>query len=198
MAMNEPNAENLTESLLFLAGKPLSIKKIAEITKQSPKAVEEAAESLMKKYNTEEYGIHIMKTSSGYQMATSPAVSYITKQFIKSELTGELTKPALESLTIIAYCGPISKAEIEHIRGVNCSLILRNLLIKGLVESREDRKKMTTVYQITFDFLQFLGIHAVEELPDYERLRNHQHITALMATRPAETQQQEPPAGQQK
>ncbi|MFA6909060.1 MAG: SMC-Scp complex subunit ScpB [Patescibacteria group bacterium] len=179
------------ESLLFLAGKPLSVNKIAEITQQSVEKVKEVAEALMKEYNDSDRGINIMKTASSYQMATSPDTADIAKEFIKSELTGELTKPALEALTIIAYCGPITKAELEHIRGVNCSLILRNLLIKGLIESNEDRKKMASVYQVTFELLQFLGVRSVEELPDYERLRSHEHITALMEKQ-MEKQQQSP------
>ncbi len=185
MPKDPAQTERLVESLLFLAGRALSVKRMAEITKLPSKDVEQAAESLLATYNSSGRGVHIMKTGSQYQMATSPDTSHIVKEFIKSELTGELTKPSLETLTIIAYCGPISKAELEQIRGVNCSLILRNLLIKGLIESREDRKKMTSVYQMTFDFLQFLGISRAEELPDYERLRNHENITKVLEAQQA-------------
>lgn len=188
MSKDPLHAQRLVESLLFLAGRPLSVKRMAEITQLSVKEVESAAEVLMQAYSVPERGVSIMKVGSHYQMATSAETSHIVKEFIKSELAGELTKPSLETLTIIAYCGPIAKAELEHIRGVNCSLILRNLLIKGLVESREDRTKMTTVYQVTFEFLQFLGITRAEDLPDYERLRNHEHITKVIEAQRAEAQ----------
>lgn len=180
MAQNSAQISTLVESLLFLAGKPLSVNKMAEITGYSTEKVREAADALMGQYNNDVKGVHVMKTAQSYQMATNPQVAHIAKDFIKSEQAGELTKPSLEALTIIAYRGPITKAELEQIRGVNCSLILRNLLIKGLIESHEDREKMASVYQVTFDFLQFLGIHSTDELPEYERLHKHEHIEKLV------------------
>jgi len=171
--------KSLIESLLFISGKPMSVTKLAEILKKDKKEIVETAEQLMKEYNTESRGIHIQKTGSSYQMATSPQNSNIIKEFVKTEQTGELTKPSLETLTIIAYRGPITKAEMEQIRGVNCSLIIRNLLIKGLIEAKEDKEKMATVYNITFDFLRFLGLNRVEELPDYEKLNNDENLRKL-------------------
>ncbi|HCJ52229.1 MAG: SMC-Scp complex subunit ScpB [Candidatus Kerfeldbacteria bacterium RIFCSPLOWO2_01_FULL_48_11] len=168
------------ESLLFLAGRSMSVKKLAEITMASADEVTVAAEEIMKEYNQESRGVHVMKAAQSYQMATNPAVAHVAKDFIKSEQSGELTKPSLETLTIVAYRGPITKAELEQIRGVNCSLILRNLLIKGLIEFHEDKEKMAAIYQVTMEFLQFLGVHRVEELPDYDRLHRHEHIEQLL------------------
>ncbi|MFZ6035794.1 MAG: SMC-Scp complex subunit ScpB [Patescibacteria group bacterium] len=170
----------LIESLLFISGKPLSVQKLAEILKQEKGPVAEAAEALMAEYNTADRGVHIQKVGQSFQMATSPKYSAVIKEFIKSEQTGELTKPALETLTIIAYRGPITKAELEQIRGINCSLIIRNLLIRGLVEAKDDREKMATVYTITFDFLQFLGIDRVSQLPDYDKLNNDENLRRLL------------------
>jgi len=73
-------------------------------------------------------------------MTTAKESSEIVEKFLKEELTGEMTRPQLETLTIIAYRGPMTKMEIEQIRGVNCSLILRNLLMRGLVEAKLDKK----------------------------------------------------------
>lgn len=174
------DVRRLLESLLFLAGRPLTVKKLSELIGCSADAVHTAAEELMQAYNVSESGVHIMKSGGSYQMATSPSSSSIVKEFIKAEHAGELTKPSLETLTIIAYRGPVSKAELEQIRGVNCSLILRNLLIKGLIESREDRKQMATMYEITFDLLRFLGLTRVEDLPDFEKLRHHETIKKLL------------------
>ncbi|MFA6098748.1 MAG: SMC-Scp complex subunit ScpB [Patescibacteria group bacterium] len=172
--------KSLIESLLFISGKPLSVGKLSEILKKDKQEIETAAEELMAELNTEAKGIHIQKAGSSYQMATNPQNTYIVKDFIKSEQTGELTKPSLETLTIIAYRGPITKAELEQIRGVNCSLIIRNLLIKGLVEAKEDREKMATTYNTTFDFLRFLGLNRVEELPDYEKLNSNENLKKLL------------------
>ncbi len=170
----------LIESLLFISGKPLSAQKLADILKQQHADIVTAAQELMEEYNTADRGVHIQKVGQSYQMATSPKYSSVIKEFIKSEQTGELTKPALETLTIIAYRGPITKAELEQIRGVNCSLIIRNLLIRGLVEAKEDKEKMATVYLITFDFLQFLGMDRVSQLPDYDKLNNDENLRRLL------------------
>jgi len=171
--------KSLIESLLFISGKPVSTARLAEILKKDKKEIAAAAEELIKEFNTSDRGIHIQKAGTSYQMATSPKATHIIKDFIKSEQTGELTKPSLETLTIIAYRGPITKAEMEKIRGVNCSLIIRNLMIKGLIEAREDREKMATVYNITFDFLKFLGLNRVENLPDYEKLNSDENLRKL-------------------
>ncbi len=171
----------LIESLLFISGKPVSINKLSEILKKDKKEVIKEADELMNDYNSnQEKGIHIQKSTTSYQMATSPNASYIIKDFVRAEQTGELTRPSLETLTIIAYRGPITKAELEQIRGVNCSLIIRNLLIKDLVEAKEDREKMATVYTITFEFLKYLGLDKVEDLPDYERLNNDENLKKLL------------------
>ena len=173
--------KNLIESLLFISGKPVSINKLSEILKLDKKEVVQAADELMEEYNSnEERGIHIQKSSTSYQMATSSKASYIIKDFVRAEQTGELTRPSLETLTIIAYRGPVTKAELEQIRGVNCSLIIRNLLIKDLIEAKEDREKMATVYSITFEFLKYLGLDKVEDLPDYEKLNNDENLKKLL------------------
>ncbi|MFH0804832.1 MAG: SMC-Scp complex subunit ScpB [Patescibacteria group bacterium] len=170
----------LVESLLFISGKPMTVAKLAEVLGRDRAEVAAAADELMREYNIDTRGIHIQQTGSSYQMATSPQATGVIKDFVKSEQTGELTRPALETLTIIAYRGPIAKAELEQIRGVNCSLILRNLLIKGLVDAGEDRDKMATVYSVTFDLLRFLGVNKVQELPDYARLNSDENLKKLL------------------
>ena len=180
--------KSLIEALLFISGKPVSINKLAEVLQKDKKEIKAAAEELIADYNTSEKGIHILLTANSYQMATSPQAAYIIKDFVKSEQSGELTKPSLETLTIVAYRGPITKAELEQIRGVNCGLIIRNLLIKGLIEATEDREKMATVYNITFDFLKFLGLNRVEELPDFEKLSQDENLKKLFE------KQTQPPA----
>lgn len=178
--------ESKIESLLFVSGKPLSVKKIAELIKAESDKVKDALENLMKKHNTADAGINILKNSQSYQMATGPANRKLVQDFLKDEMTGELTKPSLETLTIIAYRGPITKPEIEQIRGVNCSLILRNLLIRGLVEAEENKKEMKIYYNVTFDFMRYLGITDVQGLPDYEKLNQNENLIQLLVEQPKE------------
>ena len=113
-------------------------------------------------------------------MATAPECAGVVEEYVRKEETGELTRPQLESLTVIAYRGPISKPELDQIRGVNSALILRNLMIRGLVSEEEDKKTGVMSYGITMDFLRFLGLGEVSELPDYERLRGGKAITDLL------------------
>jgi segregation and condensation protein B len=168
------------ESLLFVASKPMSIRKIADLLGIDDEIVRTEIEALKQWYNTEDRGIQIAQHGSSVQMVTSPLNAKVVADFLKDERSGELTRPSLETLTIIAYRGPLPKSEIDLIRGVNCSLILRNLLIRGLIASREDKERMTTLYEISFDFLRHLGIRDVHELPNFLDLNRDEHLDRLL------------------
>lgn len=170
------------ESILFISNKPLTPKQLADICGADKSEVQKVINELKQEYNTENKGVRIIDHDNKVQMATTPESSEIVEKFLKEELTGEMTRPQLETLTIIAYRGPITKLDLEQIRGVNCSLILRNLMIRGLVEARLDKKISTTVYNVTMDFVRFLGLTSVKDLPDYERLSKHEVIENLLGT----------------
>lgn len=172
--------KNNLESVLFISHKPLSIAELAKLVGADKKQVEEILNQLAEEYKSRAGGVEILKVEDKYQMATAGGSSEVVAKFVKSELTGELTRPSLETLTIIAYRGPISKAELELIRGVNCSLIIRNLLIRGLVEAKEDKAKGFIYYSITLDFLKYLGIGKMEELPDFEKLNRNNNLDKLL------------------
>ncbi|MFA5029640.1 MAG: SMC-Scp complex subunit ScpB [Patescibacteria group bacterium] len=171
--------KNQLESLLFIAAKSLSVKELAKLVATDPEETRSALNELNQEYEKRQGGIKISVLGDKYQMVTAGDSSEVVKKFVKSELTGELTRPSLETLTIVAYRGPISKAELEMIRGINCSLILRNLLMRGLVESQEDSRR-GTLYSITFNFLSYLGLNKVEELPDYEQLNRNNNLGKLL------------------
>ncbi len=172
--MNELNSK--IESIFFVASKPLSLGALAKALDVSKDKVAEAVETLKSKYNQDDCGIHILEINDELQMSTNPVHAAVVDEFIKDEIAGELTKAQLETLTVIAYRGPITRPELEQIRGVNCSLILRNLLIRGLIEEREDEGKLMPVYVLSFDALRHLGITDVAQLPEFEQLHAHQHI----------------------
>jgi segregation and condensation protein B len=172
--------KNKIESILFISNKPLSVKQLADLVDVGKVEIETVLESLKEDYNKNNRGIKIIEYDNKIQMATSPESSEIIEKFLKQELTGEMTRPQLETLTIIAYRGPVTKMELEQIRGVNCSLILRNLLIRGLIESRLDKKIQATVYNITTDFVKFLGLTEISQLPDYEKLSSNEIINNLL------------------
>lgn len=168
------------ESLLFVSLRPLSSLKIAELLAAKKEEVAQSLEELKNEMNTNERGLRLMQLGSKYQFSTSPDNAKIIREYLQDEQTGELTRPALETLTIIAYRGPITKADLDVIRGVNCALILRHLMIKGLIESMEDKAKMTHYYQVTFDFLKFLGLSEVKELPDFAKLNQDENLYKLL------------------
>lgn len=170
------------ESLLFISPKPLTLKKLVEVTRYSLEDVALALEQLLQNTNTSQRGVRIILHDEKYMMTTSEDHRELVDRFVKDDLTSELTKPALETLTIIAYRGPITKAELELIRGVNCSLILRNLMMRGLVESKEDKKNMQTYFNVTLQFLRHLGLTQIFDLPEYETLRTNENIEKLLKT----------------
>jgi len=169
------------ESLLFISAKPMTAKQLATLTDRSIKEIEKSGDELVSIYREAKSGMRVIKNGGKYQMVSAPENAKIIQEFIKDETTGELTRPSLETLTIIAYRGPIAKIDLERIRGVNCSLIIRNLLLRGLVEPQYNKKKKETYYNVTFDFIRFLGINSLKELPDYERLHKDDTIDRMLS-----------------
>ena len=169
------------ESLLFVSHQPLSLAQLKKLTDAKKSEVEAALSSLKEKYASQnESGITLMSLGDKYQLVSHSENAELVKAFLKSDVTGELTDPALETLTIIAYRGPITKPELEQIRGVNCGLILRNLLIRGLIERVEDKKLDMPRYQATHEFIKFLGVSSVSKLPDYEKLSKHETLDEVL------------------
>ncbi len=169
------------ESLLFISAKPMAASLLADLLKADKKEVIKAADELLENYKTGQAGVQIIKDGSKYQMVSAPENAKAVQEFIKDETMGELSRPSLEALTIIAYRGPVSKIDLDRIRGVNCSLILRNLLIRGLIEGKADKKKNETYYTATFDFIRFLGLNDIKDLPDYERLHADDTIDRMLS-----------------
>jgi segregation and condensation protein B len=168
------------ESILFIAARPLPLKKLAELVEGSRDEVNAALDRIAGRYNVAGSGIRLLRVADSVQLATSPEHSGLVQDYLKDETTGELTKPSLETLTIIAYRGPISKAELEQVRGVNCSLIIRNLMMRGLIEASGDPGDIMTTFNVTMDFIRFLGVSSIEELPDYDALRSHENVARVL------------------
>ncbi len=180
------------ESLLFASTKPLTIKRLAELCGVKPDQIESAVAGLTEKYNQDEQGINLLKHSTTVQLVTNPLNSKLITDFLKEEQAGELTRPALETLTIVAYRGPISKIQLDTIRGVNCALILRNLMIKGLIEAKHHKDKLQTSYQVTADFVRYLGLNGIQELPDYQELNQNENLDQLLNPQPIDVQAETP------
>lgn len=155
------------ESLLFFKGEPVSIKKIAEILSVKEGDVRDAI--LVLRDRLSNTGLSIIESGSDIMLGTNKDASSFLEAMRKDELSRELTKSSLETLSIILYKNGATRAEIDYIRGVNSSFILRNLLIRGLIEKNidiNDSRRYT--YSPTIETLQYMGVTAISQLPDYD------------------------------
>jgi len=176
----QKNSLSILESLLLAAGKPLTYKEVNKLLACTDDQLATLLTELKNKYNIEDSGIHVLINNQKIQFVSNPDNIKVLKDYFNDELSGELTKPSLETLTIIAYRQPISKEELEQIRGVNCAMIIRNLLIRGLIEDSADKNSLVTNYSVTLDFLKYMGIASVEDLPDYEKLNSDENLQKLL------------------
>ena len=168
--MNE--IEKTIEALLFIYGGEMSYKKLAQAAKVSEDEVKEAIGKVQIKLKKES-GLNLIIKDGSVKMVTKPEEAGAIERLIKDEFEAELTPAALETLTIILYLGPVSRAEIDYIRGVNSSFILRALILRGLIERHKGIKKSYLyLYEATMELLQYLGVAAAAELPDYEKYKN--------------------------
>lgn len=178
--MTQFNKLSLLESLLFTVGKPLSYKELAVFLEIGESELEKIIATLREKYDKLDSGLRLTITNRKVQMTTDPDNGAALNDYFKAEISGELTRASLETLTIIAYRQPISREELEQIRGVNCSLIIRNLLIRGLIETQEQPGDLAVKYNVTIDFLRHLGISSVDELPDFAKLNSNENLQQLL------------------
>lgn len=178
------------ESLLFISGEPLSYGRLEKTLAASEAELREAAETLAKRYADDvASGLIILFESGRVAMATKPENAAHVEAFTKSALTESLSKAALEVLAIIAYRAPVTRAEIDAIRGVNCSFTLRNLLLRGLIE-REGNPDDSRgyIYRPAFRFLEVLGLSKTSDLPDFEALSQDERLTMILEEEAEEAQ----------
>lgn len=167
------------ESILFVSGEPVALKRIAKLTQAKIPEIENAVMELQNEYSNR--GIVIVRKDEEIQMATNPGNSEIISNLLKCEIQENLSRAGLEVLSIVAYRGPISRVEIEAIRGVNCSFTLRTLLMRGLLERIDNPKdNRAYIYRISFDFLKKLGLENISQLPDWENLSKDRRIDTVV------------------
>jgi segregation and condensation protein B len=172
--------DQLIEAILFAAAKPFTIKRLAEVTDADADDVKTALDALERRLASSGSGIQLQRNGHEVELVTRPEMVEVVSKVVQSETQGELTRASLETLTILAYRGPMTRPELEQIRGVHSSLILRNLLLRGLIEQKEDDRLGQPVYAVTFEFLNHLGLTSVEALPDYMTLHGHASVNDVL------------------
>ncbi|MCX6762108.1 MAG: SMC-Scp complex subunit ScpB [Candidatus Moranbacteria bacterium] len=176
--MQPEKLKSIIESILFVSGEPMKLLRLAKVTDATEAEVEEAVAKLNAEY-AQGRGLRIVQIKDTIQLVTNPDNAEFVAELVKSEIQENLSQAALEVLSIVAYRGPITRAEIEAIRGVNCSFTLRALLIRGLIDRIENIKdNRRYIYNISFDFLKKLGVESVEKLPDWEALNKKEDVAA--------------------
>ena len=168
--------EQKIEAILFFKGEPVSIKRLMEILKVSK---DELGEAIIDLNNSlKERGIVLMEKNDEITLGTNPEISALIEKLQKEELSKELSKASLETLSIVLYKNGVNRAEIDYIRGVNSSFTLRMLSIRGLVEKTLDPKdNRRYIYKPTFELLSFMGVKNVEELPEYGEINQNLNET---------------------
>jgi segregation and condensation protein B len=165
--------QNHIEALIFCSPSPIKVAEIKACLSEMFNAdvpeedILSAIQRLEEKYLAEEYSFQLFKAAGGYQFLTKPAYQASISILLKQQSKKRLSTSAMETLSIIAYKQPISKTEIENIRGVNCDYAVQKLLDKGLIEitGKADSIGRPMLYGTTQKFMEYFGISDLNELP---------------------------------
>jgi segregation and condensation protein B len=165
--------KSIIEGLLFAAGdEGLDVREIAEVLEIDWRAAEEAVEALSQSYLDEQRGLRISKIAGCYQMTTNPDHGIYFSRLAETPTRGSLSQAALETLAIIAYRQPITRIDIDEIRGVKSDRALHTLVGKELIQEagRSEAVGRPILYETTKQFLHYFGLSALRDLPEAEKL----------------------------
>jgi segregation and condensation protein B len=177
MEDNEIKLKYLVEGLLFASGEPISIDKLTNLLSSTKEDIENSILELINGYQQENRCFDIIKNGSEnkilYQIVTNKNISSLVQKLNNTVLEGDLTKSALDVLSIVMYRAPLNRAEIDDIRGVNSSYILRSLVLRGLINRYQNPERRNEyLYEPSFELLKHLGINDASCLPDFEELHS--------------------------
>ncbi len=153
------------EAILLYKNEPVTTKDLSKWLKVGSEEVQMAISNLQKTY--EDRGMTLVSTGEEISLGTHPKLSVLIEEMRKEELSREIGRAGLETLAIVLYKGPVSRREIDYIRGVNSGFILRNLLVRGLVERTELAGERSYAYKPTIELLRHLGVEKREDLPEF-------------------------------
>lgn len=162
--------ESQIESILFWRAEPVTIFELAKILEVKEEDVEKAVQNLER--DLAERGVRLAKKDDEIELRTAPEASSLIETLSKEELSKDLGRAGLETISIILYQGPISRRDIDYIRGVNSTFIIRNLLLRDLIEKVTDPKdERVFLYRPSLNLLSYMGVSKIENIPDYEKVR---------------------------
>lgn len=158
----------LVEAILFVSPEPINAKQIGTLLEVTPRLVKNAFEELNELYIGR--GIRLQHHNGKVQITSAPEAAHIIESLLELETTSTLSQAALETLSIVAYQQPITRPQIDAIRGVNSDGVLRTLLSKGLIDDvgRTEGPGRPILYSTTTEFLKYFGLASYDELPPLE------------------------------
>jgi len=175
MEMEQGSIDGLIEAVLFFKGEPVSLAELAKTTHMTLTEIESAVGVLSARLLG---GIRLMRQDDMVMLATAPEYAVHIESLIKEELSKDLGKAGAETLAVVLYMGPVTRARIDHIRGVNSTFILRNLAARGLVEKMPNpTDSRSMLYRPTLALLAHLGVAHANDLPEYAHI--HAEITSF-------------------
>lgn len=162
---HELSLEAKLEALLFVAPGLVTVRQLAEALEATPRSVEKALETLEEAYA--ERGIRLQRHKGELRLTSAPQTAALVERFLDLEATTRLSHAALECLAIVAYRQPVTRPQIDAVRGVNSDSAMRSLLTHGLIEeaARADTPGRPILYNTTSEFLQQFGLNKLEALP---------------------------------
>lgn len=160
----------MIEAVLFWKGESMTLPELCRALKASSADVKKALQALNE--NLRGRGVSLIQTEDTFALATAPEAHEFVERLRKEELSRDLGKAALQTLSIVLYKGAVPRRDIDYIRGVDSTAILRSLLVRGLVERRQSKTdERMFLYQPTVELLALLGVRSAEELPEYTAVR---------------------------
>ncbi len=168
--MEREQQKQVIEALLFVSEEPVTIDRIATVLSTTPEVVDGVAGELQKDLAAAGRGLQVFKVAGGYQLGTIPEIAPYLEIAFSEDISSNLSDAALEALAIIAYKQPVTRIEIESIRGVRSKHVIDNLLKRKLIRisGRKEGPGRPILYSTSEDFLKYFGLAAIEELPELD------------------------------
>lgn len=172
--MDIKDKKAVIEGLLFTWGDPLDIREIEKVLEIPQKELRKILDEMIDEFNYKRRGVQIIRTENSYQLGTRPEHFEFIKKLSVPKRTGSLSNAAMETLAIIAYKQPITKIEIEDIRGVKCDKAIQTLLEKEMIREagRLEKTGKPILYATTREFLRSFGFESIKDLPILESEEN--------------------------
>ena len=163
------------EALLFVSASPISITQLANYIDEKPRMIEEALKELSEEYK-EGHGLRLEVFNGRFQLTSAPELHSTIEQYLGQEESSSLSQAALEALSIVAYRQPVTRPDVEEVRGVNSDGVMRNLLNKGLIQEigRSEGAGRPILYGTTNEFLQCFGLSSLGDLPQFDEIQKQE------------------------